>query len=598
MSAYLWLLSFTFISSINFSGCSVITDRSGSDDDENYLEIEQMNPDPLRPSFDDLPPIMRKYSIPKPMRAHDSHASPILEPKSAMEVILERNEDLIAANVPELFQGDMYFGPLKQRGAIAREERYWPDGIVPYVIDPVFNAESVGRIKNAMEDFRVFSCVRFVERTYQEHYVYITALDGCWSGTGYGRFAGQKISLGNGCLFHSTIVHELMHTLGFFHEQMRRDRDNYVTIYWDNILDYYEGQFSKIYEKSTTQGTPYDYDSIMHYNRKAFTKDGSPTIVAINDFNRKLGSTLSFSKWDFVELNGLYNCGYDVDIWYRNQKECLTDTNLRRRGADMNDGSKDRLFSLEECCNLCKRTHGCKAFSWDKESNSRSTLKDCWLQSDWVQGWTDQSYDSGIIWPWPEEDGDDEDDEGDGGQIECIDKNESCKGWANIGECEKNPDYMLPNCAKSCKPECDTDDECIDSHDSCATWAEQGECEKNKLWMLPNCKRSCTQCDECVDSHDSCATWAEQGECEKNKVWMLPNCKRSCNQCDKNGPDTTNVSKWRDDLRCGPAFPLSDGSPAQCNPNGIYPCCSSASWCGNTAGHCSCAGCTDYRGKL
>jgi len=56
---------------------------------------------------------------------------------------------------------------------------------------------------------------------------------------------------------------------------------------------------------------------------------------------------------------------------------------------------------------------------------------------------------------------------------------------------------------------------------------------------------------------------------------------------------------WRYDLRCGPNFPLEDplkkGQAAQCNPNGKYPCCSFSGWCGNTAQHCDCIQCTDYR---
>merc|ERR1712168_310209 len=39
--------------------------------------------------------------------------------------------------------------------------------------------------------------------------------------------------------------------------------------------------------------------------------------------------------------------------------------------------------------------------------------------------------------------------------------------------------------------------------------------------------------------------------------------------------------KWRDDRRCGPEFPLPDGSgPTQCNPNSANYCCSIHGWCG------------------
>ena len=32
----------------------------------------------------------------------------------------------------------------------------------------------------------------------------------------------------------------------------------------------------------------------------------------------------------------------------------------------------------------------------------------------------------------------------------CKDKNKNCKFWASIGECGKNPNFMLFNCSKSC----------------------------------------------------------------------------------------------------------------------------------------------------
>lgn len=45
----------------------------------------------------------------------------------------------------------------------------------------------------------------------------------------------QQISLGKGCGVKGVAIHEMMHALGFFHEQSRRDRDSYITINWDSI---------------------------------------------------------------------------------------------------------------------------------------------------------------------------------------------------------------------------------------------------------------------------------------------------------------------------------------------------------------------------
>ena len=53
----------------------------------------------------------------------------------------------------------------------------------------------------------------------------------------------QTINIDEGCEHKGVIQHEILHALGRVHEQNRPDRDNYVTINYNNIeegnYDYY-----------------------------------------------------------------------------------------------------------------------------------------------------------------------------------------------------------------------------------------------------------------------------------------------------------------------------------------------------------------------
>jgi hypothetical protein len=58
----------------------------------------------------------------------------------------------------------------------------------------------------------------------------------CWSPVGRTGNGEQRLSLGQRCWYLGIVIHELGHAVGFWHEMNRPDRDNWIYIYWNNIV--------------------------------------------------------------------------------------------------------------------------------------------------------------------------------------------------------------------------------------------------------------------------------------------------------------------------------------------------------------------------
>uniref|UniRef100_A0A914UZF2 Metalloendopeptidase n=1 Tax=Plectus sambesii TaxID=2011161 RepID=A0A914UZF2_9BILA len=118
----------------------------------------------------------------------------------------------------------------------------WPNGIIPYKLDSKFTQNERSLLEKAFQTYRERTCIRFVPHSGQTDFLQISKGYGCYSQVG--RNGGQQeMSLGRGCLFHEIIVHELMHSVGFWHEHSRSDRDSFIRINWGNILPGMQGQF-------------------------------------------------------------------------------------------------------------------------------------------------------------------------------------------------------------------------------------------------------------------------------------------------------------------------------------------------------------------
>ncbi|KAM4602972.1 low choriolytic enzyme-like [Polymixia lowei] len=185
----------------------------------------------------------------------------------------------------------------------------WTDGnvYIPYYIADHYSSREKALITRGLESFSSVSCIRF--RPYghgDQEWISIESRSGCYSYVGR-QGGGQVVSLSRqGCLYHSTVQHELLHALGFNHEQTRSDRDNHIRVYWENIINDMKYNFNKI--DTLNQGTPYDYNSVMQYERYAFSKNNRPTMVPIPDTSAPLGQATQMSQNDIDRLNRLYQC--------------------------------------------------------------------------------------------------------------------------------------------------------------------------------------------------------------------------------------------------------------------------------------------------
>ncbi|KAK2156973.1 hypothetical protein LSH36_201g01018 [Paralvinella palmiformis] len=187
-------------------------------------------------------------------------------------------------------------------------ERIWPNGVIPFVIGNRTTSYVRHNIIQAMGQWQRHTCIRFVNRTTEEDYiVFNPGPCGCCSFVGR-RGGSQDVSLSPQCAVYGVVLHELGHVIGFWHEHSRPDRDRYIYILADNIMDGKLENFAKKPDfEINSLGQPYDYHSIMHYRRNTFSKNTKhtilPKVVGVN-----IGQRDRLSVGDILQANLLYNC--------------------------------------------------------------------------------------------------------------------------------------------------------------------------------------------------------------------------------------------------------------------------------------------------
>jgi len=214
---------------------------------------------------------------------------------------------------------------IAKRTAIYNQVVFWSsnaDGVIhiPYQIkEDDFTAVEIFRLELAVESFnQALNCQDkpWIVRTNEEEFIQFRRGDGCESYVGKvtqdPALGGvQPIYLHSNCILQpGKVIHEMMHALGYIHEHMRFDRDQYIKIHKENIIQKFAPQFMKIPQQYLMTSKKYDLLSIMQYEKNAFARSSELVTIETLDpaFQDKIGQRNQLSKLDLVGLNEYFAC--------------------------------------------------------------------------------------------------------------------------------------------------------------------------------------------------------------------------------------------------------------------------------------------------
>lgn len=196
------------------------------------------------------------------------------------------------------------------RTGVSSFARMWPNRTVFYAIHPNLPLADRFDVEDAISHWQQQTNLQFVVRTSQPDYVEFVPSTVC--AATYGKIGGrQEIKLAPGCDVTS-VIHEIGHAIGFFHEQSRKDRWMSIAIHPQNMQSGAAPNFwtwEEIGVPGFQIGT-FDFASVMLYESFAFSANGQPTITRLD------GSTFGRNNWlsagDIDTYNHMYNRPYFV----------------------------------------------------------------------------------------------------------------------------------------------------------------------------------------------------------------------------------------------------------------------------------------------
>ncbi|GGG15746.1 hypothetical protein GCM10011344_15430 [Dokdonia pacifica] len=250
-------------------------------------------------------------------------------------------DDMVFTNEQFLQIQEMYSG--NRSVAISNTSRRWPDFTVRYAIASNFNNPS--RVYAAIQSIESqIDCINFIEINCTspesvswkdsnsktpviigsnpcetQDYIKFISGSGSVSSSSVGRIGGKQFIQISNAASTGTVIHEIGHALGLFHEQQRSDRNNHLIYNPQNAQTGSGGNF--VIPTNQVSVGPFDFNSIMLYSSYTFSNGNGPVLTKLD------GSTYTvqrnaFTSGDVAILEDIHN---DPTIPIANTSRTLID---------------------------------------------------------------------------------------------------------------------------------------------------------------------------------------------------------------------------------------------------------------------------------
>jgi uncharacterized protein (TIGR03437 family) len=215
--------------------------------------------------------------------------------------------DIILGSTAEIenFAASSKEGSTRESTGVIWQSLLWPNGVIPYTIDPLFSAAQRAEILEAIRHWNENTPIRLIERTNETNGVqFLTDNDAYSCRSTIGMSTRAQILLPQGCGLVA-IIHEIGHTVGLWHEHTRTDRNRFVTIVYENMERRYASQFDERAGNARDLG-PYDFSSIMHYGPWDFGSEPSAQVMETVPAGIEFGGVRRLSAGDLAAVRTMY----------------------------------------------------------------------------------------------------------------------------------------------------------------------------------------------------------------------------------------------------------------------------------------------------